>query len=44
MLKEGDNAPLKNLLKDQNGKQFSLQDYKGKNIVVFFYPKDNTPG
>jgi peroxiredoxin Q/BCP len=29
--------------KDQNGKSISLVDYKGKNIVLYFYPKDDTP-
>ncbi len=31
---------------DAKGKEitFSLNDYKGKNIVLYFYPKDNTPG
>ena len=29
---------------DQNGKSHSLADYKGKKLVVFFYPKANTPG
>lgn len=27
-----------------NGKQVSLADFKGKKLVLFFYPKDNTPG
>jgi peroxiredoxin Q/BCP len=27
-----------------SGKTFNLSDYKGKNIVLYFYPKDNTPG
>lgn len=27
-----------------SGKTFRLSDYKGKNIVLYFYPKDNTPG
>lgn len=31
-------------LKDQNGKSHKLSDYKGKNIVLYFYPKDDTPG
>ena len=31
-------------LKNQNGEDVSLSDFKGKNIVVYFYPKDNTPG
>jgi len=29
---------------DQNGISKSLQDFEGKKIVLFFYPKDNTPG
>ena len=29
--------------KDQNGKTITLKDLKGKNIVLYFYPKDNTP-
>lgn len=32
-----------NLL-DQNGKNHSLHDYRGKYVVLYFYPKDNTPG
>lgn len=31
-------------LKETDGKDVSLSDYKGKNIVLYFYPKDNTPG
>ena len=31
-------------LKGSDGKEHSLNDYKGKNIVLYFYPKDNTPG
>ncbi len=31
-------------LSDQNGKKHSLADYKGKWVVVYFYPKDQTPG
>ena len=27
-----------------NGKDVSLEDFKGKNIILYFYPKDNTPG
>lgn len=30
-------------LKNQDGKEVSLSDYKGKNIVLYFYPKDMTP-
>lgn len=42
-LKIGDKAPSFSAL-DQDGKQHSLNDYKGKKLVVFFYPKANTPG
>ncbi len=31
-------------LPDQNGNLHSLADYKGQKIVLYFYPKDNTPG
>lgn len=30
--------------KDQNGNEISLQDFAGKKLVLYFYPKDNTPG
>ena len=42
-LKVGDKAPVFSA-KDQNGKTIALKDLKGKNIVLYFYPKDNTPG
>jgi peroxiredoxin Q/BCP len=43
VLKVGDKAPeLK--VKDQNGKIVKLADYKGKKLVLYFYPKDDTPG
>lgn len=42
-LKEGDKAP-DFTAKDQNGQTVSLADYKGKNIILYFYPKDDTPG
>lgn len=42
-LKKGDAAP-KFTAKDQNGKQVSLADYKGNKVVLYFYPKDMTPG
>ena len=29
---------------DQNGKAHSLSDYAGKKVILYFYPKDNTPG
>ncbi len=43
MLEVGKAAP-KFKLKDQNGKSVSLNDFKGKNVVLYFYPKDNTSG
>ena len=42
-LSEGDIAPDFEL-SDQDGKNHKLSDYKGKNIVLYFYPKDDTPG
>ena len=42
-LKIGDKAPNFSGT-DQNGKVHSLADYSGKKLVVFFYPKANTPG
>lgn len=30
--------------KDQNGKTIRLSDYLGKKVILYFYPKDNTPG
>ncbi len=43
MLKVGDKAP-EFTGKDQNGNEVSLSDYKGKRVVLYFYPKDDTPG
>jgi peroxiredoxin Q/BCP len=42
-LKVGDPAPGFSLL-DQNSKQQSLDDYRGQWLVLYFYPKDDTPG
>ncbi len=42
-LKVGDKAPNFNS-KDQDGNPISLSDYKGKKLVLFFYPKASTPG
>lgn len=42
-LKVGDAAPGFSG-KNQNGETISLADYKGKKVVLYFYPKDNTPG
>jgi len=36
-------APEFTLL-DENGENVSLKDYRGKNVVVYFFPKANTPG
>lgn len=43
MLKVGNNTPQFSL-NDQNGNLVNFADYKGKKLVVFFYPKDHTPG
>jgi peroxiredoxin Q/BCP len=44
MLKEGDMAPDFTLPAD-NGEEVTLSDYRGdKHVVLYFYPKDNTPG
>lgn len=32
------------VLPDQNGRTFKLSSLKGKNVVLYFYPKDETPG
>ncbi|HRE37534.1 MAG TPA: thioredoxin-dependent thiol peroxidase [Chitinophagaceae bacterium] len=42
ILKEGDKAPAFTGA-DQDGKKVSLADYKGKKIVLYFYPEDDTP-
>ena len=42
-LKVGDKAPNFEA-KDQDGNIVKLSDYKGKKLVIFFYPKANTPG
>jgi peroxiredoxin Q/BCP len=41
-LKEGDKAPAFSG-KDQNGNKISLSDLKGKKLVLYFYPEDDTP-
>ena len=43
MLKTGEKAPSFKL-QDSEGKVYSLEEYQGKTIVVYFYPKDDTPG
>lgn len=42
-LKKGDKAPNFSAM-DQDGKVHNLVDYRGKKLVVFFYPKASTPG
>ncbi len=42
-LKEGDMAP-EFTARDQNEEELSLRDYRGKKLVLYFYPKDLTPG
>ena len=43
MLKEGDQAPHFQVLAD-DGRTVSLDDYRDKNLILYFYPKANTPG
>lgn len=43
MLEVGTKAP-DFLLPDQNGEMHRLSDYAGKKVILYFYPKDNTPG
>ena len=43
MLEIGTKAPDFSL-PDQNGKLHTLEEYKGKKVILYFYPKDNTPG
>lgn len=43
MLKEGDKAPDLHATAD-DGKTVSLADFRGKNLILYFFPKANTPG
>jgi peroxiredoxin Q/BCP len=43
MLQEGQKAPEFSL-PDQNGKNVSLSQFRGHKVILYFYPKDNTPG
>ncbi|MDE6016173.1 MAG: thioredoxin-dependent thiol peroxidase [Acetatifactor sp.] len=43
MLQAGTKAPDFSLL-DQDGKMHTLSEYKGRKVILYFYPKDNTPG
>ena len=42
-MKIGDIAP-DFILPDQNGRMVSLSEFRGRSVVLYFYPKDNTPG
>lgn len=42
-LQTGDPAP-EILAKDQSGNEVKLSDFKGKKVILYFYPKDDTPG
>ena len=43
MLKEGDDAPVFTT-KNQSGEDIKLADLRGKRVILYFYPKDDTPG
>ena len=43
MLKVGDRAP-EFALADKDGREVKLSDFAGRRVVLYFYPKDNTPG
>lgn len=43
MLKTGDKAPAFEAA-DQTGNMVRLRDYQGSKVIIYFYPKDNTPG
>lgn len=43
MLEVGTKAPAISL-PDQNGTMHTLDEYRGKKVILYFYPKDNTPG
>ena len=42
-MKQGDLAP-DFTLRDAAGKQVSLSDFRGRDVILYFYPKDDTPG
>jgi peroxiredoxin Q/BCP len=42
-IEEGKTAPAFTL-PDSSGEKVSLKDFKGENVIVYFYPKDDTPG
>lgn len=42
-IEEGKAAPAFTL-KDSHGEKIALKDFRGQNVIVYFYPKDDTPG
>ena len=42
-IQEGKAAPAFSL-PDQNGNKVTLEDFRGKNVILYFYPKDDTSG
>jgi peroxiredoxin Q/BCP len=42
-VEEGKSAPAFTL-EDENGEKVALKDYRGKDVIVYFYPRDDTPG
>lgn len=42
-IEEGKSAPAFSL-RDQHGERVALKDFRGKDVIVYFYPKDDTPG
>ena len=42
-IEEGKKAP-DFTLSDQDGKNVTLSEFKGKDVIIYFYPKDDTPG
>ena len=42
-VEEGKSAPAFTL-EDENGENVALKDYRGKDVIVYFYPRDDTPG
>jgi peroxiredoxin Q/BCP len=43
VIEAGSKAPAFSLLAD-NGEKISLKDYEGQRVILYFYPKDATPG
>jgi len=43
VIEEGKAAPTF-VLKNADGEEVALENFRGKNVIVYFYPKDDTPG